>query len=157
LLFVSQIAESSTAFAAKNAKSSQSTTEPSEVPHDDIISCLTIALTLNNDSPAHLQVTIGVDNTCPADVTPPINWDITSELSCGDQTTSGPSDQGNWVNTLVKDHMYTIANEGFNITCIINSAPGYWTTDVDVTVDGSIQYGDNGIASGTATRSLGGV
>jgi hypothetical protein len=149
LLLVSWVIESGTSFAAG----------PAAVPpvNNGILQCLTVSLTLNNDRLAHLQVTVGVDNACPADVSAPINWQIDSMLSCGDKTIPGPSDKGQTVNTLLKSHMYTMVNEGFNITCILNGAPAYWTTDVTATVDGDILYGNYDIASGTATRSLGGV
>src|SRR5579884_3622638 len=126
------------------------------LPAPGVLQCLNVLLTLNNDRAAHLQVTIGVDNACPADVTPPINWDINSQLTCGDQTIAGPQDEGAWVTPLVQNHNYTIVNEGFNITCIIDDVPADWVITMNATVDGDIVYGEYDIASGTKEMSLGG-
>ncbi len=157
LLLVPQIAGSSTAFATKPATSSKSAIKPANVPGNGILTCLETLLTLSNPSVGLLGIAIGVYNACPADVSPPINYDIKTQILCDGKTAKGPEVEQSYQGLLVENHMYTIANGEYAMTCIIDGSAAPWTADVDVIVDGDIQYGNYDIASGEATRSLGGV
>lgn len=122
-----------------------------------VLNCLTVNLILDNDYPTHLQTVIGVDNTCPVDVSAPIYWTLTSTLSCGDQTIPGPFASGTFGQRLVKSYPYTIANPGFDIECIIDNLPGYWTIAARAVVGGGIDYRDFEVAKGAVDREAGGV
>jgi hypothetical protein len=99
-----------------------------------------------------VQITVGAHNNCPVDVTNSL-WEFTSTLICDGLSIPGPNAEGT-AGTLRKGGLYTVANRGFNIYCIIDNLPSVWKIEVNATVDGDIVYGTYDLAAGSNMSAI---
>lgn len=128
-----------------------------------MLDCLSVAVTPTNPSVGQLQVTIGVTNTCPADVSSPITWAINGTNTCaGDTQNLPPPNTGQYQapsgNTLlVKGQVYNIVSVVYPVVCIVNGVQSPWSTTVTADVTGQMLYSIYDAAYGIGTNSVQGL